>query len=46
MAMYLPPVASFFELEPIGVVRWAWVVGTAVLGSALMFFFDRALARR
>jgi hypothetical protein len=40
-AMYLPPLAGFFELEPLGAARWALVAATAALGSGLMWLSDR-----
>ena len=41
LAMYLPPVASFFELEPLGVGRWACVVGAGLVPAGLMWLSDR-----
>jgi hypothetical protein len=26
-ALYLPPAANFFELEPLDATRWCWVAG-------------------
>jgi cation-transporting P-type ATPase E len=41
MAMYVSPVASFFELEPLGVGRWACVLGIAAVAAGLMWMSDR-----
>jgi cation-transporting ATPase E len=45
-AMYIPFGAEFFLLKPLDLLRWAWVLGSAAVGSALMVLVDRILTRR
>jgi cation-transporting ATPase E len=52
-AMYIPaalgeeyPEADYFNLEPLDGIRWAWVLGAAAVGGALMMAMDRLRLRR
>jgi cation-transporting ATPase E len=44
--MYVPAAANFFVLEPLDVVRWTWVAGTAAAGWAVMAVLDRLASGR
>jgi cation-transporting ATPase E len=41
MAMYVPWMSWFFELEPLGAARWAWVAGVVGVAAALMWASDK-----
>jgi hypothetical protein len=40
-ALYVEQAAGFFNLEPLDVVRWLWVLGAAGAGWAVMVLVDR-----
>lgn len=42
LAMYVPIVATFFELEPLTPLRWAWVVAATVAAAGAMWAIERA----
>jgi hypothetical protein len=41
LAMYVPVVASFFEMEPLGAMRWAWAAGMVALASGVVWLVER-----
>ncbi|MFO0841361.1 MAG: HAD-IC family P-type ATPase [Gemmataceae bacterium] len=41
LVMYVPPVAGFFELEPLSAGRWGFVAVVAGAAAALMWVSDR-----
>jgi cation-transporting ATPase E len=40
-AMYVPAAARFFELSPLDLPRWGWVLGATAMGWAGMWLGDR-----
>lgn len=41
LAMYVPLFRWFFDLEPLGLGRWAWVAGVVLVAVGLMWLSDR-----
>jgi cation-transporting ATPase E len=39
--LYVEPTAEFFNLEPLGAVRWLWVLGAVAVGGVVMVMTDR-----
>ncbi|MFO0927646.1 MAG: cation-translocating P-type ATPase [Gemmataceae bacterium] len=46
LALYVAPVAYFFELEPLDVPRWAAVAGVSLFAAAVLAVTDRWQAAR
>jgi cation-transporting ATPase E len=44
-AMYVPPAAYFFELTPLSVRQWLWVLGFVVPAYLLLVLTDRRLQK-
>jgi cation-transporting ATPase E len=44
-AMYLPPAAYFFELTPLRLVQWLWVLAFVVPAYLLLLLTDRGLRK-